>query len=101
MKTLLISLIFITTFNILNSQTLGLSFGSVHVSDAALFQDRSLSKTPSNVFIKIGVGTKFKNNVTINLDYTLDIRQIQTTVFVPLFALKPKNDPCCYALNCK
>lgn len=77
---------------------LGLTFGSLHASDARLFNNPDLNQAPLNVFTKIGFGAKFSNNVTVTTNVVLDLWYFETSVFIPMYAIKPKHKGCNYAI---
>lgn len=92
---ILLSLVYLTNIYSQESSTvIGLSFGSLHTSDAVIFNDPDLSKKPDLVFTKIGVGVKFSNNVVFSVDVVIDRWYIETSVFIPMYSLRHRKYAC-------
>lgn len=67
-----------------SAQNVNLVTGTTIASDRAVFNDKALSRMP-NVFFKLGLGYTSKDNISVSLDYTFDVKYINLTSTIPLF----------------
>ena len=69
--------------------SLNLITGTTFASDRSVFNDNSLSRKP-NAFFKLGVGYTSKDNISISLDYSFNIKQFNLTSTIPMWKIKQK-----------
>ena len=91
MRKLITVFIIFMCINTIDAQSLNLVTGTTITNDRRLFNDKSLSPNPM-VFFKVGLGYTAINDVSISLDYTLDINMLSVTTVIPIWDLgKSKN----------
>lgn len=72
-----------------DAQTLNLVTGMTFASDRTVFKDNSLSRLP-NGFFRLGIGYTSKDNISLSLDYTFDIKQFNLTSTIPIWRIRQK-----------
>lgn len=77
-------------FSNVSAQTLNLVTGMTFASDKATFNDKSLSRMP-NGFFKLGLGYTSKDNISVSLDYSFDVKYVNLTSTIPIWKIKRKN----------
>lgn len=70
--------------------TLNLVTGMTFASDKALFNDKTLSRMP-NGFFKLGLGYTSKDNISVSLDYSFNIKQFNLTSTIPIWKIRRKS----------
>ncbi len=70
--------------------TLNLVTGTTFASDKTIFNDKSLSWKP-NVFFKLGLGYTSKDNISISLDYSFDVKYINLTSTIPIWKIRREH----------